>query len=173
MGDVIRAVLVEIAAEPVRFVAEAVQSLILIGLIIAFGRPPVRRRLAARQARIAAALDEADAAEREAGRLHEEAAALATARPAEAPVMAPDVERAALDEGIEAEAGQVVAQVRETIEREKEAIRRAAADRLVRLTTEVARHYLDEMVGDEERRAATRRAILESLAEVERSDAGP
>jgi F0F1-type ATP synthase membrane subunit b/b' len=173
MGDVIRAVLAEIAAKPDRFIAELVQSVLLIGLIIAFGRPPLRRRLAARQARIAAALDEADAAERETVRLREEAATLTAARPAETAAMEPDAERAALDEGIEAEAGQVVAQARETIEREKEAIRRAAADRLVRLTTEVARRYLDEMVGDEERRAATRRAILESLAEVERSDAAP
>lgn len=177
MGELLRAVLGEVAAEPARFAAEVVQSLILVGLIVAFGREPLRRRLAARQARIGAALDEADAAEREAVRLREEAAALAAAGPpagAGGPADARELagrERAEAAGRADAEARQVVAQARETAEREKEAVRRAAADRLVRLTTEVARRYLDEMVGDEERREATRRAILESLAEVERGDA--
>lgn len=78
-------------------------------------------------------------------------------------------ERATAAAAIEAEARQVVEQAHKSLELEKESVRRDAAERLVGLTTDAARRYLDEMLTENERRALTQKAILAFLDQVETS----
>jgi hypothetical protein len=54
------------------------------------------------------------------------------------------------------------------VESEKERVRREASGRLLQLTTEAARRYLDEMLTETERRTVSQQAILASLQEMER-----
>ena len=173
MGELLSDVLRGITAEPARFVAEVVQSTLVLVVLGWAGRRFVRRRLAARRETIAAQLADADAAERESVQLREEAAAAAARATQDSPAIVrtakeqTDQERQASITRIESEALEVVAQARRSVESDKERVRREAAARLISLTTEAARRYLDEMLTEADRRALTRRAILEALEEIE------
>jgi len=172
MEELLREVLHEITAEPARFVAEVVQSAVLLAVLAWAGRKALRRRLAARRERIAADLASADAAEQESVRLREEGQAVA-ARAAQEPgaILQAAQERAAQERAaatnrIEAETREIVAGARQRVEEDKQRIRREASARLIRLTTETARRYLEEMLSEAERRALTQKAILETLEEI-------
>lgn len=173
MGDLLRDALQEIAAAPARYLAELVQFGVLVGLIWWIGRGKLRHRLESRRDRVAAQLGEAEQAVAEAGRMREEAAALEERRGRQAATLleTADTEatkrREAALAAMEVEAGEIVAQARVVVEREKERIARESATRLVRLTAEAARRYLDEILTEGERRALTQRAILASLEQLE------
>jgi F-type H+-transporting ATPase subunit b len=173
MEELLREILNDIAAEPGRFIAEVVQSVLLLAVVGWAGGKFVRGRLIARREKIATDLSEAEAAEQEAIRLQEEAAAIAARVDQEAPEISRTAiaeagrERQASMASGETEAQQMVVQSRETAEREKNRVLREASDRLIRLTAETARRYLDEMLSESERRELTQKAILESLAEME------
>ena len=172
MGELLSDVLRGITAEPARFIAEVVQSALVLVVLGWAGRRFVRRRLAARRETIAAQLANADAAERESVRLREEAAAAVARAQQDSPAIVrtateqADQERQAAIARIESEALEVVAQARRSVERDKERVRREASARLISLTTEAARRYLDEMLTEADRRALTRKAILEALEEI-------
>jgi len=169
MGELLRDVLQEIGADPTRFLAETAQSLLLLGILYWFGRKPLRRRLDAHLAAVVAELAEAAAAEQDAARLAEEARSHVARAKDEAPAAVHEVEeglardrQAGLDR-IEAEAREMVEQARQAVERDKVRVAGEAAGRLVALTTEATRRYLDEMLSESERRALTQRAIHASL----------
>jgi F0F1-type ATP synthase membrane subunit b/b' len=171
MGELLGEVLRDITADPARFTAEVVQSLLLLGIVVWGGRRYLVRRLAARREAIAAALAAADQAERESARLREEAREVVARAEQESPAVvraatdAAERERQAASVRIEVEAREVVAQARRNVEGDRQRVLREASARLIRLTAEAARRYLDEMLTEDERRALTRRAVLEALEE--------
>jgi F0F1-type ATP synthase membrane subunit b/b' len=172
MGELLREFLHEITGDPTRYLAELVQSLLLLGILGWAGRRSLRQRLDARRTRIVAELTEAEQAERDGSRLEEEARSRAARGREEAPALLHQAEadaekerKAALDR-IEAEAMELVAQARQAVEGDKVRVAREAAGRLVELTAEAARRYLDEMLTEAERRALTQKAILASLGEL-------
>jgi F0F1-type ATP synthase membrane subunit b/b' len=75
-------------------------------------------------------------------------------------------ERAAAATQVQSEAEQLLAQARAAVERERDSVTRDASDRLVRLTTEAVRCYLDEMLTEGQRRDLLQKAILASLEEL-------
>jgi F0F1-type ATP synthase membrane subunit b/b' len=173
MEELLREVLSEIASAPVRFGVEVAQSLILLALVVWFGRRLVRRRLDDRKARITSQLAEAETADRDCARIRAEAAAIAAGMHQQAR----DVIRAASEQArkereamvarIEAEAQQMVGQAREAVASDKNRTIRQASDRLIRLTADTARRYLDEVLTESDRRTLIQKAMLESLAELE------
>jgi len=173
MEQLLTEILREIADQPARFIAEVVQSALLIGILVWAERRYAPGRLAARKSRIAAELEAAGAAERDTLRIRDEApAVVAKARESAEGIRRSageqaDKERADSVTTIEAEAEQVVAQARKALDIELTGIRQQASERLVQLTTETARRYLDEMLGETERRALTQKAILAFLDQVE------
>jgi ATP synthase F0 subunit b len=174
IGGPLQEILREIAARPLPFAAEVVQFLLLAAVILWAGRRPLGKRLDARRAKIAAQLAEAERSDRECVAMIEEARAVVARAEQEAPrVVEAARERAAAEREaaaaeVEAEASRAVEQARGAVERERERIAQDLSERLVRLTTETARRYLDELLTDSERQALARRAMLESLEELER-----
>jgi len=162
----------EMSAHPVEYAAEVLQSALLLVLLVWAARRYVRGQLGTRHDRIAADLADTDVAVETADRLTKEAREAVERSRAEAEALV----RAATDEAergtvaaaaaIETEAGRIVAQAGRTVEEEKATVRREAAERLVQLTADTARRYLEEMLSDEERRALTRHAILAVLEEI-------
>jgi F0F1-type ATP synthase membrane subunit b/b' len=172
MGELLREFLHEITAEPARFLAEFVQSLILLAILVRVGRKAARKRLDARRTRIVAELAEAEHAEGDVARLYEEARARVARAREEAPALLRQAEAKAQQEReaaigqIEAEANELIRQSQQAVERDKARVARDSAGRLIELTTEVTRRYLDEMLTESDRRALTQKAILASLAEL-------
>jgi F0F1-type ATP synthase membrane subunit b/b' len=119
----------------------------------------------------------ADAAEKECADLREQARSAAAQAEGEVPELLRAAreqaarERDVMVAGADTKARDLVDQARRTVQAEKDRLSREASDRLVRLTTEVTRRYLDEMLGENERRALTQKAILASLGELERNAA--
>jgi F-type H+-transporting ATPase subunit b len=177
MGELIREAFHEIVANPVRFVAELVQFTVLIGLIVAIGRATLRKRLDDRRARIIAELAEAEEAVRESARIRDEARALGERPPEEGPAVLARAEETAASQrkaaitAMEAEAEEIVAQARQTVEREKERVGRETGARVAQLTAETVLRYIDEMLTESERRALIQKAILASLGQMERGAA--
>jgi len=172
MSDVLREVLAGITDEPIRFLAETLQSLLLIAGVAWAGRKLLRPRLAARRETVAAALAAADGEERESVRLREEAGAV-TARvaPEAAAALAKLKEEAergrqAFLAQAESDAAQIVVQARQTLEAERSSIVRSASDRLSSLTSQVARQYLDQVLTEQQRRALIQTAITKGLDEL-------
>jgi F0F1-type ATP synthase membrane subunit b/b' len=132
----------------------------------------VAKRLAARRARIAAELEEAEAAERRWAGIREEARAVVAGAEEEAPAILRAAreragsERAAAGAQIEGEAREIITKARETVEAEKSRVVRETANRLIQLTTETTRRYLDEMLSESERRDLMQRAILAGVDEL-------
>lgn len=181
MGELFREFLHEITAEPSRFLAELVQSLMLLAMLWWAGKKAVRKRLEARRARIIAEITEAEQAERDVARLHEEARSRATYAAEEAPARLRQAEAKGQQERevairrIEAEGKELIGQAQQTVERDKIRVAREATRRLIELTAEATRRYLDEMLTESDRRTLTQKAILASLAELSGSaspDAG-
>lgn len=174
MGAVLQAALDEVTAHPGAFAIEAAQALVLIAALAWAVRRFASRRLEARRAGIASALAEADGAEREAGALTAEARDVVLRAEQEAARLVAGAReevgrgRVSAAAEVEAEAALLVQQAREILERERQAARAEASERLVRLTTETARRYLDEILTDAERRALTQKAIVAGLEELER-----
>jgi F-type H+-transporting ATPase subunit b len=172
--EALRAALREVTARPMSYLAEVVQFLVLAGAIGWAARRPVARRLAARRERIAAELAEAERAEQEFVAMGDEARAAIAKAEEDAPgIVTAARERAEkeLATGIalaEAEAEQAIRLACEAVEREKARVAAEASGRLLKLTTEIARRYLDEFLSEGERRSMTERVILESLEEMER-----
>jgi F0F1-type ATP synthase membrane subunit b/b' len=75
-------------------------------------------------------------------------------------------ERAAAGAQIEGEAREIITKARETVEAEKSRVVRETANRLIQLTTETTRRYLDEMLSESERRDLMQRAILAGVDEL-------
>ncbi len=178
MRAVLEAAFEEVAARPWAFAVEVVQALLLVVILAWALRRIAGKRLEGRRAKIVAALEDAEAAERAAVDLAAEASAAVARAEEEAPRVVRTAseeaarERAAATAAFEAEAAALVEQARQTVERETESVRREASERLVRLTTETARRYLDEVLTDSDRRAMTEKVVLESLEELERGS-GP
>jgi F0F1-type ATP synthase membrane subunit b/b' len=177
MGELIREVLHEIAANPARFAAELVQSAVLVALIVSIGREKLGKRLDGRRARIVAEMAEADAAVQESARIRDEARALGERPPEEGPALLHRAEeegarqRKAAIAAMEAEAEEILAQARQTVEREKERFSRETGARMAQLTAGTVLRYIDEMFTESERRALTQKAILASLGQMERGAA--
>ena len=174
MGEALRAALHEVAARPMPYLAEVVHFLVLVGVIGLVAHRPLAKRLAKRRERIAAELAEAERNERECVALGDEArGAEPRAKEDARGIVAAartqaDEERAAGTTRAQAEAEQAIRLAHEAVEREKTKVSAEASERLVALTAEIARRYLDEFLSEDERRAMTERAILESLEEMER-----
>ena len=174
MEALLRDVIAEIASHPARFIAEAVQAVLLVGIVAWFARRWARKRLAERRDRIGAALAEADAAEKACADLREQARSVTAQAEGEVPELLRAAreqaarERDAMIAAADTEARELVDQASRTVQAEKDRISREASDRLVHLTTEVTRRYLDEMLSESERRTLTQKAILASLGELER-----
>jgi F0F1-type ATP synthase membrane subunit b/b' len=172
MEDLLREAIGALTADPVRSLVEVAQSLFLLVVLGWAGRKFARRQLAARQARVAAELAAAETAERDGIRLQEEARGVVAGIERQVA----DILRAARDQAeqeretsaarIETDAGQMVLQARQTVESEKNRVVREASDRLIHLTAEAARRYLDEILTESQRRALIQKAILESLEEM-------
>lgn len=177
MGEALQATLREIATRPWAFVAEVVQAVLLLGVIAWAARGPVARRLAARRERVAAALASAARDEGEAASMHAQAGAVVRDAEAEAPRIvaaaraAAEAQRKTSDAAAEADVARLLDEARRSVDAERTKVLRDSSERLVRLTTDVARRYLDEMLTERERRALTERAIRESLGELERGAA--
>lgn len=172
MHELVREVLQEIAAAPVRFVVAVAQSALVVGVVVAAGRGMVGKRLTARRARIAAEMEEAEAAERRWAGIREETRGMITGAEAEAPAILraarerAESERAASGSQIESEAREIIARARAAVEAEKSRVVRDAANRLVQLTTETTRRYLDEMLSETERRDLMQKTILAAVDEL-------
>jgi F0F1-type ATP synthase membrane subunit b/b' len=175
MEDLLGGSLNEIFAHPIRFTADVVQSLLLLAVIAWAGRRYAVRRLADRRSRIATELADADAAQRDSVRIREESRAVVAQAREAAPGILQDAqaradrEREASTAAIESEAREIVEQARRSIELELAGVRREASERLVRLTTETARRYVEELLTEAERRALTQKAILAFLDQVDAS----
>jgi F0F1-type ATP synthase membrane subunit b/b' len=169
LSDILR----DIAAQPAPFLAELVQSALLLGVIWWFGRRWAGKRLRERQAKVASALAEAGQAERDSVRLREEARVLAEGLASEAAEIIrtakeqAERERDAAIAQVETEAGELITRARQSVEREKVRVLQEGSDRLVHLTSEAARRYLDEILTESERRALMQKAILASLEVME------
>jgi F0F1-type ATP synthase membrane subunit b/b' len=182
MEELLREAISDLTADPVRSLVEVAQSLFLLLALAWVGRRFARRQLATRQARVAGELAAAETAERDGIRLQEEARGVVEGIERQVA----DILKAARDQAeqeratslarIETDAGQMVLQARQTVESEKNRVVREASDRLIRLTAEAARRYLDEFLTESQRRALIQKAILESLEEMTggpaRRDAG-
>jgi F0F1-type ATP synthase membrane subunit b/b' len=172
MGDLIGELLHDIAARPIAFSAEVVQSMLLIAVVVWAGRKYAARRLPERRDRIAAELAGAISAEQQGLKLREEALAVAeNAKTASAELLRSARDNAASEHlasepEIDTAARQIVDKARSTVDAEKNHIRRDAADRLVHLTSEIARRYADEFLSESERRALTRKAIEAALEQM-------
>jgi F0F1-type ATP synthase membrane subunit b/b' len=179
MGDLTRELLQEMAARPVAFAAELLQSLLLIGIVVWGGRKYGARRLTERRERIAAELAAAASAERESAKLRAEALAVAAnAEPSSAEIVRTARENAARERAmsqseIDAAARMILDKAHSTVEEEKHHIRRDTADRLVHLTSDIARRYVDEFLSEAERRALTRKAIEAALDRLTPATATP
>lgn len=177
MGELLREAFRDVAADPKLYLAEVVQVALVVAGVWWFGRRYAARRLAARLARVNAAVDAAEADEREAARLRAEAPTLVETAKREAAAFAHDAaarlaaERQTAASTTAEQVAKIAAQARATVEEERARVDREAADRLVRLTTEATRAYLDTMLTDDERRAVTRSAIARLLDELEREPA--
>ena len=172
MTELLRQVFADILTEPLRFLVETLQSiLLLVGLIWA-GRKILRPRLAAREARVATALAAAEVAERESVRLRKEAQAVAARTAPEAAVILAKADaeaerdRVAFLAQAESDAAQIVAQARQTLETERDSVVRDASERLTSLTVTAARQYLDEILTEQQRRALIQAAITRGLDEL-------
>ena len=174
MGEALRATLHEIAARPMAYVAELLHFVVLVGAIGLVARRPLTKRLTARRERIIAELTEAERNEHESVAFSDEARAVVTRAEAEARRI---VEAAHAEAEREREAGTARAQpeaehalqvAREAVEREKARVAAETSGRLVTLTTEITRRYLDEFLTEDERRAMTEKVVLESLEEMGR-----
>jgi F0F1-type ATP synthase membrane subunit b/b' len=179
MGELLRELLQETGARPIAFVAEVIQSVLLIAVAIWAGRKYGARRLAERRERIVAELAAATSAEQESLKLRDEALAVAAnATTAGASLVRISQENATREReaskaDIDAAARQIVDTARSTLEAERDQIRHDAADRLVRLTSEIARRYVDEFLSESERRALTRKAIEATLDQLTLAAASP
>lgn len=169
MGELLREVLREVTGSGPGYWAELLQSLALIAILWWAVKRQAGKRLTARRERVVAELAEAEEAEREAVRLTAAAVTLVGRAKEEGPALLRQAEAAALAEReaalvrIDAEATALLAQARQAVERDKLRVSREAGERLVSLTAEATRRYLDEMLGEGERRALTQQAIRESL----------
>ena len=174
MGEALRAALHEIAARPMAYVAEVLQFIVLVGAIGLIARRPLTKRLAARRERITAELIEAEGDEHQCialsdealavvSRAEEEARGIVVAARAEA-----EKEREAGTARAQAEAEQALLVAREAVEHEKARVIAESSARLVTLTTEIARRYLDEFLTEDERRSMTEKVVLETLEEMGR-----
>lgn len=172
MQDLLREVLHEITAAPVRFAAEVAQSMLVVVVAVLAGRGIVAKRLTARRARIAAELEEAEAAERRWAGIREEARAVVAEAEQEAPAILraarerAESERAASGAQIEGEAREIITRARDAVEAEKSRVVRETANRLIQLTADTTRRYLDEMLSESERRELMQRAILAGVDEL-------
>jgi F0F1-type ATP synthase membrane subunit b/b' len=173
MEELFREFLGEITGNPPRYLAELVQSLLLLFLIWRLGRKTVRQRLDTRRARIVAELAEVAQAERDVPRLEEEIRARTARATQEGPALLQAAaekarqEREAALAAIEAEAREVLRQAAQAVERDRERLTSESARRLVQLTATAAGRYLDEMLTESDRRSLTQKAIRASLAQLQ------
>jgi len=172
MEELLRQVLGDLAANPLRTAVEVLQSVILLVIVVWAGRIFARRRLEERHSRIAAELAAAEAAEREGAELEAKARGLAAGIEQQAAEVLrgsreqAEQERKTSVAQLATDAEQTVVQARQSVEQEKQRVVREATERLVRLTAEASRRYLDEVLTENQRRTLIERAILESLEEM-------
>ena len=172
MEELLRRVLSDLADNPLRTGVEMAQSVLLLVIVVGAARYFARRQLAARHSRIATELAAAEAAERDGATLETQARDVG----AKIEQQVGEILRAAREQAeqerkaslaqVEADAGQVIVQARQSVESEKNRVVRESSERLVRLTAEAARQYLDEILTENQRRTLIQRAILQSLEEM-------
>jgi F-type H+-transporting ATPase subunit b len=173
MTELIREVLHEITAEPVIFVVEIVQFLLLIVIIRFILLRVVGTGIKERREHIAAEVEKANHADAAYAEARQQAAQLVAEarqeaqRTVEAARTAAQEERRAGLEQAEQEAGAILIQAKQTIETEKGRVTVEASEQLVTLVTQVIRRFIEESLTESERQAVTQKLILTSLSEME------
>jgi F-type H+-transporting ATPase subunit b len=173
MKELIQEVLRQVTGEPLIFMVELVQFILLV-LIIRFLLPRiVGTALKERRKRIAAEVEKADQADAAYAKALQQAAALVAAaraealRTIEAARTAAQEERLAGLDRVEQEANAILLQAGQTIEIEKKRVAGEASEQLVTLITLVTRRFIEESLTESERRTVTQKLILASLDEME------
>jgi F-type H+-transporting ATPase subunit b len=173
MKELIQEVLRQVTGEPLIFMVELVQFILLV-LIIRFLLPRiVGTALKERRKRIVAEVEKADQADAAYAKALQQAAALVAAaraealRTIEAARTAAQEERLAGLDRVEQEANAILLQAGQTIEIEKKRVVGEASEQLVTLITLVTRRFIEESLTESERRTVTQKLILASLDEME------
>jgi F-type H+-transporting ATPase subunit b len=173
MKELIQEVLRQVTGEPLIFMVELVQFILLV-LIIRFLLPRiVGTALKERRKHIAAEVEKADQADAAYAKALQQAAALVAAaraealRTIEAARTAAQEERLAGLDRVEQEANAILLQAGQTIEIEKKRVAGEASEQLVTLITLVTRRFIEESLTESERRTVTQKLILASLDEME------
>jgi F-type H+-transporting ATPase subunit b len=173
MKELIQEVLRQVTGEPLIFMVELVQFILLV-LIIRFLLPRiVGTALKERRKRIVAEVEKADQADAAYAKALQQAAALVAAaraealRTIEAARTAAQEERLAGLDRVEQEANAILLQAGQTIEIEKKRVAGEASEQLVTLITLVTRRFIEESLTESERRTVTQKLILASLDEME------
>jgi F-type H+-transporting ATPase subunit b len=173
MKELIQEVLRQVTGEPLIFMVELVQFILLV-LIIRFLLPRiVGTALKERRKRIAAEVEKADQADAAYAKALQQAAALVAAaraealRTIEAARTSAQEERLAGLDRVEQEVNAILLQAGQTIEIEKKRVAGEASEQLVTLITLVTRRFIEESLTESERRTVTQKLILASLDEME------
>jgi F-type H+-transporting ATPase subunit b len=173
MKELIQEVLRQVTGEPLIFMVELVQFILLV-LIIRFLLPRiVGTALKERRKRIVAEVEKADQADAAYAKALQQAAALVAAaraealRTIEAARTSAQEERLAGLDRVEQEANAILLQAGQTIEIEKKRVVGEASEQLVTLITLVTRRFIEESLTESERRTVTQKLILASLDEME------
>ncbi len=178
MRELIQEVLREITGQPLIYMVEVVQFLLLVAIAGFLLLRIVGHRLKERRERITAEVEKANRADAAYAEAQQQAAALVANARAEsqkiieaARTAAQEERRAGLDR-IKEEADAIVLQARQAVETEKAKAAGEASERLVTLISEVTRRFIEEALTESERRAVTEKLILAGLKEIEGSASG-
>jgi F-type H+-transporting ATPase subunit b len=173
MRELFQEALREIIEEPVTFVVEIVQFLLLLGIIRFLLPRLVGKNLAERRKRIAAQIENADRADEAYAEAQRQAAAIMAEARAEAQrireagrTTAERERRAGLERTAE-EVRAIALRAQQSVETEKNRVRSEVSEQLVDLVTLVTRRFIEEALTESERRAVTQKLILARLKEME------
>jgi F0F1-type ATP synthase membrane subunit b/b' len=175
MNELIREVLHEIAAEPLRFAVEIMQFLLLTLIIRLILQRVVGPNLKERRERIAAEVEKADRADAAYAEAQQQTVALVAEARAKAQQVIEAAKAAAQEERtiglarVDEEADAILLQAKQTIETETGKVTSEASEQLVMLITQVTRRFLEEAMTENERQEVTQKLILSSLNKTEGS----
>jgi F-type H+-transporting ATPase subunit b len=173
MKELVQEVLHEISGRPLVFAAELLHFVLLIMIVQLLLRRTVGKTLIERRERIIAELGRANRVDEDYAAAKRQAATFVAEAHAEAERVIDAAKAAGCEqrkcgfEQAERDAETIIAQAKQTIESEKERVRREAATRLADLISLATRRYIDEALTEEERRAMTQKLILSRLKEVQ------
>lgn len=169
----------EIAAEPITFVVELVQFVVLLFIVkaiaIGFGEREgmVVGMLKDRRERLRLALDDAASASEELDAARVAAADMLSRARSEARRVVTEARRSADSEAaevlaaVEVEAAEIEREVQETLAKERAEMLGGVHDQLVDLVTQATRQVLDEGYSPAEQRELIQKSVVESLGELE------